>query len=143
MGHATLNSTSRPLTAFGFSTAAGFGMDFVVSKHVSLRPVQVDYMTSPLAPHLQNHLRVSAGVVLRWPFVSRRDVLSKDSSRPPAGVPRKASDSFQNCIGIGGLFSGPPCFSNAELEQADRCGLPMPQGAKRTMLITRESPCGT
>jgi hypothetical protein len=64
MSHATLNSTtSQRLTAFGFSLAAGFGLDFVVRRHVSLRPVQVDYMISQLAPHSQNQFRVSTGMV--------------------------------------------------------------------------------
>ncbi|MFZ3212984.1 MAG: outer membrane beta-barrel protein [Terriglobales bacterium] len=70
--HATLNSAApRSLTANGFSLAAGFGMDFVVRKHLALRPVQVDYVMSQLAPHSQNQFRVSAGVILRWSFVDR------------------------------------------------------------------------
>ena len=70
--HATLNSAApRSLTTSGFSVAAGFGMDFVVRKHLALRPVQVDYVMSQLAPHSQNQFRVSAGVILRWSFADR------------------------------------------------------------------------
>ena len=90
--HATLASnSSRSLTASGFALAAGFGMDFVVRKHVSLRPVQVDYMISQLAPHSQNQFRVSTGVVFRWSFVNRRDPYQDPPpNHPPAGNPKTA-----------------------------------------------------
>ena len=79
--HATLNSAApRSLTATGFSLAAGFGMDFVVRKHMSFRAVQVDYMMSQLAPHSQNQFRVSAGVILRWSFVNRGDACPHPSN---------------------------------------------------------------
>ncbi len=73
--HATLTPASArpPLTAFGYSMAAEFGMDFVVHKHVSVRPVQVDYMISQLTYHSQNQFRVSAGIVWRWKFADRRN----------------------------------------------------------------------
>lgn len=80
MSHATVNSATRSLTASGFSLAAGFGMDFVVRKHLSLRPVQVDYMISQLAPHSQNQFRISTGVMLRWAFVERDSACSQCSS---------------------------------------------------------------
>ncbi len=88
--HATLASNTRSLTASGFSLAAGFGMDFVVRKHISLRPVQVDYAISQLAPHSQNQFRVSAGVLFRWSFTERGiscPKCSQDAS-PAAGGPR-------------------------------------------------------
>jgi hypothetical protein len=73
MSHATVNSATRSLTASGFSLAAGFGMDFVIRKHVSLRPIQVDYVISQLAPHSQNQFRMSTGILLRWAFAERGD----------------------------------------------------------------------
>jgi len=90
--HATLNSAApRSLTASGFALAAGFGMDFVVRKHVSLRPVQVDYMMSQLAPHSQNQFRLSAGVIWRWSFGDRGDACPHPSNdcSPGAGDRKK------------------------------------------------------
>jgi hypothetical protein len=96
LSHATLNSTtSRPLTAFGFSLAAGFGMDFVVRKHVSLRPIQVDYMSSQLAPHSQNQFRASAGIVLRWAFAERGNDCPRCSPDPPQ-APETLRDSHDH-----------------------------------------------
>ncbi len=90
MSHATLTPNSgRPLTAFGYAMAAGFGMDFVVRKHMSLRPVQVDYMISQLTVHSQNQFRVSAGVVWRWKFAERRNAYQE----PPPNRPSAAKGS--------------------------------------------------
>ena len=85
-------SSSPPLTARGFTIAAGFGMDFVVRKHVSVRPVQVDYMLGQLGKAVhdwpQNQFRVSAGIVLRWSFTDRRNTYQE----PPSDRPRAAED---------------------------------------------------
>ena len=93
MSHATLTpSSSLPLTARGFTIAAGFGMDFVVRKHVSVRPVQVDYMLGQLGKAIhdwpQNQFRVSAGIVLRWSFINRRNAYQE----PPPERPSAAGD---------------------------------------------------
>jgi len=84
MSHATLNSATRSFASTGFSMEAGFGMDVVLRKYVSIRPLQVDYMISQLTYHTQNQFRVSAGVVFRWKFGERR---SASGPRPPEGSP--------------------------------------------------------
>ncbi len=73
MSHATLNSATRSFASTGFSMEAGFGMDIVVRKYVSIRPFQVDYMISQLTYHTQNQFRLSAGIVFRWKFGERRN----------------------------------------------------------------------
>jgi hypothetical protein len=48
---------------------AGGGIDFKVSKHVSVRPVQADYFLTKIPDGLnnrQNNFRFSAGVVFRF-----------------------------------------------------------------------------
>jgi len=70
-------------------------MDFVVRKHLSLRPVQVDYMISQLAPHSQNQFRVSAGVVYRWSFVNRRNTYEDPApDRKAVGSPPACLASY-------------------------------------------------
>lgn len=69
--HATLASGTRSLTASGFSLAAGVGMDYVIRRHIAIRPFQFDYAISQLAPHSQNQFRFSAGIVVRWAFTER------------------------------------------------------------------------
>jgi len=88
--HATLNSNGRSLSTSGFSLAAGLGVDFVVRKHLSLRPIQLDYTISQLAPHSQNQFRVSAGVIFRWAFVERGIVCPKctQDAPPTTAAPR-------------------------------------------------------
>jgi len=88
--HATLNSNSRSLSTSGFSLAAGFGIDFVVRRHVALRPVEVDYTISQLAPHSQNQFRVSAGILYRWSFAERGAVCPKcpQDASPATGAPK-------------------------------------------------------
>jgi outer membrane immunogenic protein len=51
-----------------FAMTAGGGIDFKVSRHVSVRPIQVEYFMTKIPDGLnnrQNNLRVGAGVVLR------------------------------------------------------------------------------
>jgi hypothetical protein len=51
-----------------FAMTAGGGIDFKVSKHVSVRPVQAEYFMTKLPDGLNNrqdNLRVGAGIVLR------------------------------------------------------------------------------
>ncbi len=51
-----------------FAMTAGGGIDFKVSKHVSVRPVQAEYFMTKIPDGLnnrQNNLRLGAGVVLR------------------------------------------------------------------------------
>lgn len=98
ISHATLTPSSSPLpTARGFTIAAGFGMDFVVRKHVSVRPVQIDYMLGQLGRVIhdwpQNQFRVSAGIVFRWSFTDRRNSYQEPPpDRPPAAGNTKKSE---------------------------------------------------
>lgn len=56
-------------TENNFAMTAGGGIDFKVSKHVSVRPVQADYFLTKIPDGLnnrQNNFRFSAGVVFRF-----------------------------------------------------------------------------
>ena len=51
-----------------FAMTAGGGIDFKVSKHVSVRPIQAEYFMTKIPDGLnnrQNNLRIGAGVVFR------------------------------------------------------------------------------
>jgi len=51
-----------------FAMTAGGGIDFKVSKHISVRPVQAEYFMTKIPDNLnnrQNNLRLGAGVALR------------------------------------------------------------------------------
>jgi Outer membrane protein beta-barrel domain len=51
-----------------FAMTAGGGIDFKVSRHVSLRPIQAEYFMTKIPDGLNNrqdNLRIGAGVVLR------------------------------------------------------------------------------
>ena len=51
-----------------FAMTAGGGIDFNVSKHVSVRPVQAEYFMTRLPNGLNNrvnNLRIGAGITLR------------------------------------------------------------------------------
>ncbi|MGA2979376.1 MAG: outer membrane beta-barrel protein [Terriglobales bacterium] len=51
-----------------FAMTAGGGIDFKVSKHVSVRPIQAEYFMTKIPDGLNNrqdNLRVGAGIVLR------------------------------------------------------------------------------
>jgi hypothetical protein len=59
-------------TQNGFATAAGGGVDFRLTNHVALKPVQLEYVMTQVpgfetnANSIQNNLRYSAGVVFRF-----------------------------------------------------------------------------
>ena len=55
---------SQPATKFG--AAFGGGVDFKLSKHISIRAIQGDYVMSRFLNTHQNNLRLSAGVVLTF-----------------------------------------------------------------------------
>lgn len=90
--HATLASGTRSLTASGFSLAAGVGMDYVIRRHIAIRPFQFDYTIGQLSPHSQNQFRFSAGVVVRWSFAERGISCPKCSpdAFPGAGGSKKS-----------------------------------------------------
>ena len=56
----------------GFTTAAGGGLDIALTRHIAVKPVQLEYVMSQLpmlgtsTNTIQNNLRYSAGVVLRF-----------------------------------------------------------------------------
>ena len=57
-------------TQNGFATAAGGGLDYQVSHHLAIKPIQVEYVMTQFPNALglgghQNDLRYSAGVVFR------------------------------------------------------------------------------
>lgn len=56
-------------TENNFAMTAGGGIDFKVSKHISVRPVQAEYFLTKIPDGLnnrQNNFRFSAGVVFRF-----------------------------------------------------------------------------
>jgi len=56
-------------TENNFAMTAGGGIDFKVSKHVSIRPVQAEYFMTKIPDGLnnrQNNLRFGAGIVFRF-----------------------------------------------------------------------------
>jgi hypothetical protein len=62
-GHSSVNQNS-------FATAAGGGLDWQVANHISIKPIQVEYVMSQLDSSLgfgshQNDVRYSAGIVFR------------------------------------------------------------------------------
>ena len=68
----TLASTGESITRTGFATAAGGGIDINITRHIAVKPIQLEYYMTQL-PHLssgfdsvQNDLRYSAGVVFRF-----------------------------------------------------------------------------
>ncbi len=55
-------------TENNFAMTAGGGIDFKVSRHVSVRPIQAEYFMTKIPDGLnnrQNNLRVGAGIVIR------------------------------------------------------------------------------
>jgi outer membrane immunogenic protein len=55
-------------TENNFAMTAGGGIDFKVSRHVSVRPIQAEYFMTKIPDGLnnrQNNLRLGAGIVLR------------------------------------------------------------------------------
>jgi Outer membrane protein beta-barrel domain len=62
--------TPLSTTQNGFATAAGGGVDYQVSNHLALKPIQIEYVSTQLPNQLglgshQNDIRYSAGVVFR------------------------------------------------------------------------------
>ena len=57
--------TSGP-TQNAFATAIGAGIDLKVLPHISLRPIQIDYLATRFNSKTQNQPRVSAGILVRF-----------------------------------------------------------------------------
>ena len=55
-----------------FAAAFGGGLDITLTNHIALKPIQVEYLMTQIAPagshlnYVQNNLRYSAGVVFRF-----------------------------------------------------------------------------
>ncbi|MCU1338600.1 MAG: hypothetical protein JWO19_4181 [Bryobacterales bacterium] len=74
--YAWANSTATgpivPTTQNGFAAAAGGGLDIALTRHIAVKPIQLEYLMSQLPQlgnntnSIQNNLRYSAGVVLRF-----------------------------------------------------------------------------
>ena len=69
---AGLNGLSGSTGRNAFATSAGGGVDIAVTKHIAVKPLQVEYVTAQLPDVLsnrnsfQNDLRYSGGVVFRF-----------------------------------------------------------------------------
>jgi hypothetical protein len=70
--HAWSGPTGVPQTQDAFATAAGGGLDVNVNKHISIKPIQVEYVmtqfdgsTKSFGNH-QNDIRYSGGVVFKF-----------------------------------------------------------------------------
>jgi len=64
----TTNGIGNSVSENNFAMTAGGGIDFNVSKHVSVRPVQAEYFMTRLPNGLNNrvnNLRIGAGITLR------------------------------------------------------------------------------
>ena len=67
-GIRTTDGIGKAGTEYNFAMTAGGGIDFKVSKHVSVRPVQAEYFMTKLSDGInnrQNNLRMGAGIVFR------------------------------------------------------------------------------
>ena len=74
--HESIGSSIGPLGGFSgsvlptsgnyFATALGAGIDLRLTRFISVRPVQVDYLLTRAHSTTQNQPRVSAGVLLRF-----------------------------------------------------------------------------
>jgi hypothetical protein len=70
--HAWSNTTQVTTGQNAFAAAFGGGLDIALTHRISLKPVQVEYLLTELpgftggANSIQNNLRISAGVVLRF-----------------------------------------------------------------------------
>jgi opacity protein-like surface antigen len=72
--HALIGGTTERFTIEGFasgsdtslSAAFGGGVDFRLSKSISIRAIQADYILTTFGPQKQNNARVSAGIVFTF-----------------------------------------------------------------------------
>lgn len=67
-GIATTSGIGLPGDQNNFAMTAGGGIDFKVSRHVSIRPAQAEYFMTRLPNGLnnrENNFRIGAGIVLR------------------------------------------------------------------------------
>jgi len=60
----TFGCGSGSINAFAMS--AGGGLDYNLTKHIGIRPVQLDYVMTRFGSQTQNSLHYGAGIVFRW-----------------------------------------------------------------------------
>jgi len=64
----TTDGIGQSGTENNFAMTSGGGIDFKVSRHVSVRPIQAEYLMTKISDGLnnrQNNLRIGAGIVVR------------------------------------------------------------------------------
>jgi hypothetical protein len=69
--HESTTSSIGPLitaspTLNAFATTLGGGLDLKVLPHISVRPIQIDYLLTHFNSNTQNQFRYSGGIVLRF-----------------------------------------------------------------------------
>lgn len=63
----TINQpTQSEITSVGRAVALGGGLELSLSRHISVRPIDADYVYSKTFGKSQNNIRISAGVVYRF-----------------------------------------------------------------------------
>lgn len=72
-GHLLIGGARAGARASGLSTsdksfamAMGGGVDLSTSRHLSLRPLQADYLMTLFNARIQNNARISTGLVFHW-----------------------------------------------------------------------------
>ncbi len=71
VAHVSNSPAGVPNTQNAFATSAGGGLDYTWTRHISIKPIQVEYVTTQIGspggtPSHQNDARYSAGVVFRF-----------------------------------------------------------------------------
>ncbi|HYA62909.1 MAG TPA: outer membrane beta-barrel protein [Candidatus Sulfotelmatobacter sp.] len=71
VAHANANAFETSGTQNGFAMTVGGGVDYQVSHHLAIRPVQADYLLTrfnvgTFSAQSQNNVRISTGFVLRF-----------------------------------------------------------------------------
>jgi opacity protein-like surface antigen len=62
----TLGSCGSSGSINSFAMTFGGGLDYNLTKHIGIRPVQFEYLMTRFGSQTQNNLRYEAGVVFRW-----------------------------------------------------------------------------
>jgi hypothetical protein len=58
--------TRSEITSVGRAIALGGGLEISLTHHISVRPIDADYVFSKTFGSSQNNIRISAGVVYRF-----------------------------------------------------------------------------
>ena len=68
-GDNSLASITGGTSSTNFAATVGGGLDFNLSRHIAIRPVQIEYYVTTLPNRVndhQNNLRLAAGIVIRF-----------------------------------------------------------------------------